>query len=170
MITQLLKTLITALLWAFSLYARAQTPSIKLDLKAVKYNAKQRVLELSAVISTTDSAVVFYKPEEWNFCASLIYVGFEDCRSKVKGHYFPCKAVMDLDRVILTKESSVVLTPHQPYQLRIKLRLSRIYPALKSGHCYVVKLRIDHEYLGYGLPERAFKGHAEANVLRFTMP
>ncbi|WP_460575796.1 hypothetical protein [Hymenobacter coalescens] len=160
----------TLLLWAFSFYAQAQKPSVKLDLKGVRYNAQARVVELSAVVSTADSAVIFYKPEEWNFCASLIYVGFEDCRSKVHGYYFSCKDVMDLDRVIITKQNSVVLRPNQPYQLRMKLKLSRIYPVLKSKHCYAVKLRINHEYLGYGWPDHTFKGNVEANVVQLAMP
>lgn len=160
------KLLLVLLFFIFCENCKAQ-----LELHIQEVNSSKHAINLEIEVKNTSQkdSVLFYFPCDKSVFMSLIKLVFKNKETDKIHEYWPNDDILDIDRLFVTKNNSVLILPNCTGKFQQEIKLKRISPYLENSK-YSLNMQLSYEYgnletdLGYKL----FKGDMKSNSIEIN--
>ncbi|RKD94093.1 hypothetical protein [Marinifilum flexuosum] len=134
-------------------------------------NRSENAINLEIEIKNTSQtdSVLFYFPRDESVFMSLINIVFKNKETGKIHEYWPSDEILDIDRLFVTKNNSVLILPDCTGKFQQEIRLKRISPYLEKSK-YSMSMQLSYEYgnLETDLGCKLFTGAMKSNSIEIN--
>lgn len=136
----------------------------KLLINDVFLSRKDGAVHIKWEIINGSNTNIFYKPNDnHDFCLRINYVLFKNLSNKRESYYLPCTALADMNRINITSENSIVLSPNEHYKCEFILKQKGFNSTIFANKEYNILLNINYKNICGGDTCNVFTGGLSSN-------
>ncbi len=157
----------TVILLIFTFIAFAQEKKVDVVIKGffIYHDSLSFYIEIENV---SNQVITIYKPETEDICRNILKIRFIDLDNSVVSVLFPCRYIIDLDRIILDCHNSVYLNHNERFGKKFNFSATKISPFLVKGKSYKISVELNLKEVNFETDlKNIYKDDIKSDELEF---
>lgn len=125
----------------FAQQVKMEVDSLKIDEDSIRF-------ELN-IANYSNKAVVVYRPKADAICYNILKIKFRNVRTGVTHEVFPCKAILDLNALILNDDNRIHLEPGEGVVVPFSFFLKSVSPFLTKKESYAIVVELNFKDVAF---------------------